>query len=110
MTNKRQTETFIKINQSFAIAMSLNSDPKEVDSYHVIKIIELTVPFETNIEKEHTFKTNKYATLIQDIKDKHISSELTLCGSRLQRLCTSESNKIRIITILKSLDIKPSKR
>ena len=38
---------------------------------NVIKIIELTVPFETNIEKEHTFKTNKYATLIQDIKDKN---------------------------------------
>ena len=27
-----------------------------------IKITELTVPFETNIEKEHAFKTNKYAT------------------------------------------------
>ena len=25
---------------------------------NVIKIIELTVPFETNIEKEHTFKTS----------------------------------------------------
>ncbi len=25
---------------------------------NVIKIIELTVPFETNIEKEHTFKTD----------------------------------------------------
>ena len=24
----------------------------------LIKIIELTVPFETNIEKEHTFKTD----------------------------------------------------
>ena len=47
---------------------------------NVMKIIELTVSFETNIEKEHTFKTNKYlpyATLIQDIKDKQISSELT---------------------------------
>ena len=44
---------------------------------NVIKIIELTVPFETNIEKDDTFKTNKYATLIQDIEDKQISSELT---------------------------------
>ena len=33
---------------------------------NVIKIIELTVPFQTNIEKEHSFKTNKYSTLIQD--------------------------------------------
>ena len=76
---------------------------------NVIKIIELTVPFETNIEKEHTFKTNKYATLIQDIKDKQISSELT-CVEVGCRGYVSESNKIRITTILKSLDIKPSKR
>ena len=31
---------------------------------NIIGIIELTVPCETNIEEEHTFKTNKYATLI----------------------------------------------
>ena len=43
----------------------------------VIKTIELTVLFETYIEKQHTFKTKKYATLIQDIEDKQISSELT---------------------------------
>ena len=84
---------------------------------NVIKIIELTVPFETNIEKEHTYKTNKYATLIQDIEDKEDKEDKTniviidMCGSRLQRLgYVSESNKIRITTILKSLDIKPSKR
>ena len=75
---------------------------------NVIKIVELTVPFETNIEKEHTFKTNKNATLIQDIKDKQISSELT-CVEVGGRGYVSESNKIRT-TILKSLDIKPSKR
>ena len=72
---------------------------------NAIKIIELTVPFETNIEKE----TNKYATLIQDIEDKQISSELT-CVEVGCRGYVSESNKIRITTILKSLDIKPSKR
>ena len=76
---------------------------------NVIKIIELTVPFETKIEKEHTYKTNKYATLIQDIEDKQISSELT-CVEVGCRGYVSESNKIRITTILKSLDIKPSKR
>ena len=76
---------------------------------NVIKIIELTVPFETNIEKEHTFKTNKYATLIQDIEDKQISSELTFVEVGC-RGYVSESNKIRLTTILKSLDIKPSKR
>ena len=76
---------------------------------NVIKIIELTVPFETNIEKEHTYKTNKYATLIQYIEDKQIASELTCV--EVGCICyVSESNKIRITTILKSLDIKPSKR
>ena len=73
---------------------------------NVIKIIELTVPFETNIEKEHTYKTNKYATLIQDIEDKQIWSELT-CVEVGCRGYVSESNKIRITTILESLDIKP---
>ena len=34
-----------------------------------VSIIELTVPFETNIEKAHTRKTNKYAPLCQDIKN-----------------------------------------
>ena len=48
-----------------------------ISDANVIKIIELTVPFETNIEKELTFNTNKYATLIQDIEDKQISSEFT---------------------------------
>ena len=76
---------------------------------NVIKIIELTVPFETNIEKEHAFKSNKYDTLIQDIEDKQISSELT-CVEGGCRGYVSESNKIRITTILKSLDIKQSKR
>ena len=52
---------------------------------------------------------NLYATLIQDIKDKQISSELT-CVEVGCRGYVSESNKIRITTILKSLDIKPSKR
>ena len=48
--------------------------------YHdanLIRIIELTVPCETNTEEQHTLKTNKYATLIQDIKDNQISSEIT---------------------------------
>ena len=67
---------------------------------NVIKIIELTVPFETNTEKEHTFKTNKYVTLIQDIKDKQISSELT-CVEVGCRGYVSECNQIRITTILK---------
>ncbi len=62
-----------------------------------------------NIDKEHTFKTNKCATLVQDIKDKQLSSELT-CVEVGFRGYVSESNKIRITTILKSLDIKPSKR
>ena len=94
------------LHQHAPILSSIYSDT------NIIKIIELTVPFETNIEKEHTFKTNKYATLIQDIKDKQISSELT-CVAVGCRGYVSESNKIRITTMLKSLDIQviqPSKR
>ena len=97
---------------SLIISFISSSWPDLVTHYpeaNVIKIIELTVPFETNIEKEHTYKTNKYATLIQDIEDKQISSELT-CVEVGCRGYVSESNKIRITTILKSLDIKPSKR
>ena len=33
-----------------------------------VNIFELTVPFETNIEKRHTEKSNKYAHLLTDIK------------------------------------------
>ena len=71
--------------------------------------MEFQPDIKTNIEKEHTFKTNKYATLIQDIKYKQISSELTYVEVGC-RGYVSESNKIRITTILKSRDIKPSKR
>ena len=45
----------------------------------------------------------------EDIEDKHISSELT-CVEVGCRGYVSESNKIIITTILKSLDIRPSKR
>ena len=31
-------------------------------------IVELTVPFELNIEKAHTYKSNKYAPLVSDIE------------------------------------------
>ena len=33
-----------------------------------ILIVELTVPFELNIEKAHTYKSNKYAPLVSDIE------------------------------------------
>ena len=40
-----------------------------------IHIFELTVPFETNIEKEHDYKKNKYAHLEQDIEAEVIAFE-----------------------------------
>ena len=33
-------------------------------------ILELTVPFETNIQNAHQLKTNKYAALVHDLTDK----------------------------------------
>ena len=32
-----------------------------------LNIFELTVPFETNIEKQHIYKTNKYSHFLTDI-------------------------------------------
>ena len=81
--------------------------PDLVIHYSDSRVIKIIVPFETNIEKEHTSKTNKYPALIQDIEYKQISSELTCVGYRGY---VSQSSKIRKTTILKSLDIKPSKR
>ena len=37
---------------------------------HQLTIVELSVSFEPNISKMHDYKVNKYAPLIQDIKDK----------------------------------------
>ena len=34
-----------------------------------IHIIEMTLPFETNIDKDHFFKTYEYATPIYDINN-----------------------------------------
>jgi hypothetical protein len=47
-----------------------------------INIFELTVPFETNINKRHTDKTNKYAHFLTDIKALSPSVEAFEIGSR----------------------------
>ena len=44
-----------------------------------VHIFELTVPFETNIEKQHEYKQNKYAHFEQDIEAEVIAFEI---GSR----------------------------
>jgi hypothetical protein len=41
-----------------------------------IRIFELSVPFETNIEATHTRKINKYASLVSDLQDRDMDVEL----------------------------------
>lgn len=46
------------------------------DNGRNITIVELTVPFETNIEKAHERKTLKYNQLVVDLKDKGLKCDL----------------------------------
>ena len=45
-------------------------------------IFELTVPFESNIHKQHKYKTNKYAHFEEDIKTHNTSVSAFEIGSR----------------------------
>ena len=67
-----------------------------------ITIIELTVPFETNIDTAHARKVDKYASLVNDIRDAgyHCSSIMIEVGSR--GLITKD-NRARLEDIIKKL-------
>ena len=47
----------------------------ENDNGKNLLILELTVPFELNIEKAHIRKSNKYAALISDIDSNNINTD-----------------------------------
>ena len=47
-----------------------------------INIFELTVPFETNVDKQHLYKTNKYSHLLTDITTLSSTLEAFEVGSR----------------------------
>ena len=65
-----------------------------------VVIVELTVPFEPNIEARHTDKCNKYASLTTDIKDQGYSCNL-FCLEIGSRGYVSKENKLRVKSLLK---------
>ena len=71
-----------------------------------ISILELTIPFESGIEKAHERKTEKYSQLISDIKDSgyDISFHALEIGSRGM---ISKENSERIFNLLSSQNGKP---
>ena len=74
-----------------------------------IKIVELTVPFETNIEKAHERKTVKYSQLVDDLKAKGFICELYCIevgsrgiitpsnGKRLKSLFNTNEKKCKLL-------------
>ena len=72
-----------------------------------IELAELTVPFETNLEKDHEYKCEKYANLINDINQNNYISHLT-CIEIGCRGYVSPDNKMRLRSLLRSTNAKPS--
>ena len=79
---------------------------KEDNSIH---LIELTVPFETNIQKAHDRKSSKYENLVSDISDNGFTCDLTCFEIGSRGLITPDNiNNIKaIFTFVKA---KPSKK
>ena len=67
------------------------------ESQKEIIIVELSVPFETNIESRHTHKCNKYAPLVNDIVDQGYKCDL-ICLEVGSRGYLSKENKMRLKT------------
>ena len=73
-----------------------------------ITIVELTVPYETNIQKEHNYKTEKYQYLISDIS----STGYTVTFYAIEIGCRgiiTKDNKNRIYKLIKQLSATPPK-
>ena len=64
-----------------------------------IKIVELSVPFEMNIETRHVQKCNKYAPLVNDIVNQGYNCQL-ICLEGGSRGYISKGNKTRLKTLL----------
>jgi hypothetical protein len=69
-----------------------------IESENELTIIELTVPFETNVESRHKFKEEKYSHFTTDITYKKCK---LICFEIGARGHISEENKSRIKSILK---------
>ena len=65
----------------------------------MLTIIELTVPLETNVIKAHSFKCDKYASLVNDIEENGIKVSL-LCIEIGARGYISSDNQKRIKCLL----------
>ena len=61
-----------------------------------LKVFELTVPFETNINERHNQKQEKYQHLITDIEDFKVSIEAFEIGSR-GFITTDNANRLKTI-------------
>ena len=66
-------------------------------------ILELTVPFELNIQKAHSFKTNKYSSLISDIKSNNVQTNFIALEIGSRGYIDSENMK-RLKEIFKFID------
>ena len=73
-----------------------------------IHLIELTAPFDTNVQKAHDFKTRKYRDLVSDITDNGFTCDLTCIEIGSRGLITPE-NVRNIDTILSLVAAKKSK-
>ncbi|XP_041466188.1 uncharacterized protein LOC121416780 [Lytechinus variegatus] len=67
-------------------------------------VVELTVPFEQNIDSRHVSKCNKYAPLTNDIIDQGYSCKL-FCIEVGSRGYVSKQNKVRIKSLLKTMKL-----
>ena len=65
-----------------------------------LTIVELTVPFETNLDDAHTRKTDKYSGLVQDIREKGYTVSFFAVEVGVRGL-VSRDNKHRQKQILK---------
>ena len=73
-----------------------------------VHLVELTVPFEQNINKAHERKINKYSDLTSDISDNGYTCDLTCIEIGSRGLITPETIK-RFSTIFSFLTAKTSK-
>ena len=65
-----------------------------------IVIVELTVPFETNLEESHRRKVDKYSSLVQDIQERGYTVSLYAVEVGVRGL-RSRDNKHRMKQLLK---------
>jgi len=79
-----------------------------IQNEETIHLVELTVPFETNIQKAHARKTQKYSDLVSDISDNGFNCDLTCLEVGSRGLITPD-NVGNIVTVVSFVKGKPQK-